>query len=406
MKKITIFILATSLILSAMLWQNGGHSANAAVVSFSDIKGHWAEDSIKEAVAKGYVNGFPDGTFGPNKTLSRAEFVKMIVAALGIEVKDNAAGAWYKPYFDAASAEGIYVEGDFASNDFNRPMPREEMAKVAVRALGISNVEANQWMYMATKNGIISGTAPGVLSPEGTTTRAQAVIVIERVLSVKNGETLQSDKYAVSAAELLWHNTNIITMLPRYFKDSFNGKPFDYKSMVDTSPDGKASCRITQLVAIDLSDPKDPNRKIIEDTEYAWIGNGKYHKLKDSDGYAIMGISETKITGKLSVNELFPCTVSFQNDDWYKMPEDADNPKKPNRSYGIMPWNAKYEQFKTSIDVSKVTNGTVTYATGTLIPKGDFSSNKAFRFMFGGMGNWQGNLIPIYNGKLNPDYHQ
>ncbi|MGV2887926.1 S-layer homology domain-containing protein [Paenibacillus taichungensis] len=375
------------------------------VQKFKDITGHWAESSILQALKKGYVSGYPDGNFLPNNKVTRAEFVKMTVSALDLKV-GSASGSWYTPYVTAAETAGIYKSGDFNDTDWTKPMSREEMSKVAVRALGITNVEPNQWMYMATKNGIISGTAPGVLSPEGTTTRAQAITVIERVLSVKKGEKLQADKYAVSAAEILWHKTNILTVLPRYFTDSFDGKPFDHKSLVHTSPDGKAACSITQLVAIDLGDPKDPNRKLIENTEYAWIGNGKYYKLKDSDGYALMGISETKITGKLNVNQLLPCRIQFQNDDWYNMPEDASNPKKPNRTYGIMPWDAKYEQYKNFVDVSKTTSGTLTFATGTLFPKGDFSSNKPFRIMFAGMGSWQGDVITIYNGKLNTDYHQ
>ena len=64
-------------------------------------------------------------------------------------------------------------------------MTREEMAKLAVKALGYQNVEDKQWMYLASKDGIISGTAPGVISPTGTTTRAQAIAVIERLLQVK-----------------------------------------------------------------------------------------------------------------------------------------------------------------------------------------------------------------------------
>ncbi|WP_128103356.1 hypothetical protein [Paenibacillus sp. DCT19] len=119
-----------------------------------------------------------------------------------------------------------------------------------------------------------------------------------------------------------------------------------------------------------------------------------------------MGISQTKISGKMNVKELFPCLVSFQNDDWYEMPENFKSPKQPNRTYGIMPWNPKYEQFHSSLDITEISNGTLTFATGTLFPKTNFISDKPFRFMYGGMGNWQGSYFTIYQGKLNPDYHQ
>lgn len=373
--------------------------------SFRDIVGHWAEKSINGALTRGYVDGYPNGTFLPNNNVSRAEFVKMLVSALELEVS-NTSSPWYTSYVNVAEAEGIYQSGDFKDSNWTKAISREEMSKVAVRAIGVSDVEKTQWMYMATKNGLISGTSPGVIAPEGSTTRAQAITVIERVLSVKQGTKLPIDKYAVSAAELLWHDTNIMTMLPRYFSDSFNGKPFDNKAMVSTSPNGKAVCRITKLVAIDLGDPKDPNRKIIEDTEYAWADNSRYYKLLDSDGYAVMGISETKISGKMNVKELFPCRMTFQNDDWYEIQKNATSPKQPNRSYGIMPWNPKYEQFHSSLDISEISNGTFTFATGTLFPKTNFISDKPFRYMFGGMGNWQGTFTTLYQGKLNPEYQQ
>ena len=205
----------------------------------------------------------------------------------------------------------------------------------------------------------------------------------------------------------MWHNTNILTMLPRYFKDSYyKGETFDYKSMVSSSPDGKAVCKITQLVAVDLGDPKDPNRKIIENTEFAWVGDNKYHKLKDSDGYAVLGISEITITDKPSVTDLFPCTVTIYNDDWYQMPENARNPKMPNRNYGIMPYDPKYESFIFRVDVSNLAKGTVYYVKGTLIPKGNFSSNRPFDIKFSGFGNWHGSVETIYSGKLNPEYSQ
>ncbi|MCR8845230.1 S-layer homology domain-containing protein [Paenibacillus sp. SC116] len=410
-KKAFVAMTALSVFLGGSIPVSLSSAASVSTVNgtvaatFSDVAGHWAEGAIYEAVKRGYVTGYPTGKFLPNAKVSRAEFVKMAVSALNLPVESTSNGLWYVKYVDAAKTSGIFVEGDFVGSDWNKPLSREEMSKVAVRALEMK-AEDKQWMYMATKNGMISGTAPGVLSPDGSTTRAQAISVIERMLSVKNGKKLAVDKYAVSAAELYWHDTNIMTMLPRYFHDSFNGKPFDNKAMVSQSPDGKATCKVTQLIAIDLGDPKDPNRKLIESKEYAWVGNGKYHKLKDSDGYAVMGISETKITGKLNVERLFPCQIAFQNDDWYEMPENVKNPKKPDRTYGIMPWNAKYEQFQSFVNVSKLSSGTVSFATGTLFPKGDFVSDKAFRFIFGGMGNWQGSYIPIYHGKLNKNYHQ
>ena len=50
------------------------------VFAFSDTAGHWAEADISTMTEKGYLSGYPDGTFQPDKTISRADFMKMITA--------------------------------------------------------------------------------------------------------------------------------------------------------------------------------------------------------------------------------------------------------------------------------------------------------------------------------------
>lgn len=44
-------------------------------IEFKDIKGHWAEKEIKEGAKKGIIKGYPDGTFRPDKPLTRAEYI-------------------------------------------------------------------------------------------------------------------------------------------------------------------------------------------------------------------------------------------------------------------------------------------------------------------------------------------
>ena len=45
---------------------------------FPDISTHWAKDYINQAGSAGLVNGYPDGTFGPNKNITRAEAVTLV----------------------------------------------------------------------------------------------------------------------------------------------------------------------------------------------------------------------------------------------------------------------------------------------------------------------------------------
>jgi len=49
---------------------------------YYDIKGHWAESLIRQAIAEGWAKGYPDGTFQPDKPITRAEAVALITAAI------------------------------------------------------------------------------------------------------------------------------------------------------------------------------------------------------------------------------------------------------------------------------------------------------------------------------------
>ncbi|MDD2505243.1 MAG: S-layer homology domain-containing protein [Bacilli bacterium] len=58
--------------------------------SFSDIDGHWAIEYINSAAEKGWVKGYPNGTFKPDQYITRAEFVTLVNNVLGRGVhKEN-----------------------------------------------------------------------------------------------------------------------------------------------------------------------------------------------------------------------------------------------------------------------------------------------------------------------------
>lgn len=52
---------------------------------FSDIDSHWSKDFVLEFANKGFINGYSDGTFGPDNSITRAEFVKIVNNAFGFK---------------------------------------------------------------------------------------------------------------------------------------------------------------------------------------------------------------------------------------------------------------------------------------------------------------------------------
>ena len=56
---------------------------------FSDVSDDWFYDNVMDAAANGYVNGYTDGTFGPTKDITRAEFAAMVANAFGYETNND-----------------------------------------------------------------------------------------------------------------------------------------------------------------------------------------------------------------------------------------------------------------------------------------------------------------------------
>lgn len=106
--------------LAAMLAQFA--DIKSAANSFNDVSArHWASDEIAVCAKMGWINGYPDGSFRPDATITRAEMMAMINRALGRTPKsvsdllsgmktwsDNAnTGAWY--YLDVQEATNSHT---------------------------------------------------------------------------------------------------------------------------------------------------------------------------------------------------------------------------------------------------------------------------------------------------------
>ncbi|MFD5018402.1 S-layer homology domain-containing protein [Paenibacillus sp. NPDC058367] len=328
------------LLLAVSLASSSTSAAKADSIQFSDVTAnHWAKSGIDTAVKKGYVVGYPGGLFLPNANVTRAEFIKMIVTATGQSVEETA-GKWYVSYVNAAEQAKLYVSSDFANSEleWNKTITRQEMARIAARATGLETKEDDKWMYLATKSGLISGLGAGKLGEKENTTRAQSLATVERVLTIKGGGKLPTDKYAISSAELAWHKTNIFTVAPDIFttndpiKDLNVADTWKEDKMKITSKDGLFSAELYALIAIDLSDKNDPNLKLIPDlstlkwkntadntpdgikisekysNSYLFYSKSHINFNKDSKRYSNFGFFTAEVLGTFNNDR-----VSFQN---------------------------------------------------------------------------------------------
>jgi hypothetical protein len=255
-----------------------GMETKTVVISLTDISKHWAKAAIDKAVEFGYAKGYPDGTFKPNSNVTRAEFIKMTVEALKLPIEIGTGGTWYDTYVNAAKKAELYVASDFKSGDLNSPMTRKEMSRLAARAVGEKTTDDAKWMYLATKKGLVSGLGSGELGESKNTTRAQSVTIIDRILTVNSGGKLPVDKYAVASAEVVWHGTNIFTVMPEVFVDNKAKEDvaelWKKDKLIFNSKDGNWHGEIEYVIAIDLEDPNDPNLKLIPPiSQLKWQNN-------------------------------------------------------------------------------------------------------------------------------------
>ncbi len=174
--------------------------------NFKDIENHWAKDYINELYVKGTVKGIDSEHFAPDRAISRAEFVTLIMRARGIseaqyhdDFSDVASDFWGAGYI-AAALESGFIESaqQFRPNDaikreeaaklvslMTQDLPRESGEISFADSEKISDWSADYIKDCAQK-GLIKGDNGGNVNPQSKMTRAEAVTVIWRIIQNEN----------------------------------------------------------------------------------------------------------------------------------------------------------------------------------------------------------------------------
>ncbi len=177
-------------------------STNAMAAEFSDVpSSHWAYSTISELADKGIINGIEDGVYAPDGTLTRAQFVKLIVCALEdynasvtytAVYDDTATDAWYTPYVTCGVYSGV-IERDADTFLPDNAITRGEAAVWMINGMGVqsdavckfgdvTDAEQKKAIGIATAYGLINGYDDGTFKPDNTLTRAEAAALISRML--------------------------------------------------------------------------------------------------------------------------------------------------------------------------------------------------------------------------------
>ena len=171
----------------------------------------WYYEYVNQAASYGLVQGIGDDMFAPERNVTRAEFVAMVVRALKLTSQgslptfffaDVNPNDWHYDYIKTALAEGL-LDNLVPDEKFypNRAIRREEMAVIlaaAARSQGLSELiitadepnitdddkilsEYSDDVMLAYKLGLMNGFPDGSFSPQGVTIRAQAATVMVRL---------------------------------------------------------------------------------------------------------------------------------------------------------------------------------------------------------------------------------
>lgn len=173
------------------------------LASFVDVgEGYWAKDPIEQSATVALVQGYPDGTFRPNRALTRAELATLLVRAMGHDVtevsekpfKDVKKTHWAAGYIQAAQRAGYvigYPDGTFRPN---QKITKVEGLTVMVRLDNLplragvptpySDVKTSHWaakyINAAKGAGMLDYLVGSEMKPKANLSRAETVEMLSK----------------------------------------------------------------------------------------------------------------------------------------------------------------------------------------------------------------------------------
>lgn len=181
--------------------------------AFADMEGHWAEQFVNSMGGRLIVNGVAEGVFTPERSITRAEFAAMLIRGLGLRpvefealFTDVSPDDWYGETAVAAHAFGLvngFTDGSFRPNE---RITREQAMVMTANALQLTGFlselfdseqhstlaafadadRVSSWAKegaaVSIRAGIITGRTPDELAPQAWVTRAEAAVIVKRLL--------------------------------------------------------------------------------------------------------------------------------------------------------------------------------------------------------------------------------
>ena len=200
----TRFIKNTAILLMMLILLLSVIPVSAAS-GFTDVKeSDWFYQSVSTVAGQGIINGYTDGTFRPNNTVTYGEFLSMAMKATGDEIEDTRQPGdhWSVSFYNHGIEKGFYNASQISKSDLTKPIDRGYMAVVISGILGddlkLSEAETKalkknlkdvsgaleQDIIRTYAAGIISGYTDQTFRPNNTLLRSHAASVIWKLVDV------------------------------------------------------------------------------------------------------------------------------------------------------------------------------------------------------------------------------
>ena len=253
MMKKTIIIFTVILLIFSF---SAGYASQK---NFTDVKEtDWYYNTLVSIVEKGIIDGYPDGTFKPQNNITKAEFTKVIIAALETEIVGGNSFVdtdehWAKDIINTAVENQIIDRLEYGDNfNPNKNITRVEMAKMIVRALkldeeakkrqgevtsflddlAITNADKG-YVIIAAENEVIKGYQDRTFKPDGEATRAEAAQMLVNMLKVMDDREKKPEDVVERVNETL-KNRDVDTKLLKGYKSvAVNKAPQTYEELIE-----------------------------------------------------------------------------------------------------------------------------------------------------------------------------
>jgi hypothetical protein len=311
---ISVFVCLILLFSSSITVFATNNDYKSNTESFKDVqKGHWAYNDIMWMLDKKIIEGIGNDKFGPDDTVTRAQFAKMMVNTLNIKgyspntpsFIDVNRNAWEYTYVEAAKT---YLTGfRTTSGDYFKPSQaavREDMAVALVKALGYQNETADEsllngfadaaqispnlrkYVALSVKHGLIEGytqNGQNLFGPQGNLTRAQSATLLyrafkdneEKITYDEDKVTYDNDTYIKPAVSVTTDNNKLVVKWSKIDSTKLTGYVvvISAKDSTPTYPDNGYLFYIT--------DKSQTSAVIDNSTQYS--GSSDFGKLLEKD---------------------------------------------------------------------------------------------------------------------------